>query len=76
MTDDAKNQGEGNREAARNYNQSTREFVKSNPVEQKAREGADVDKTEEIELKRAEEQGKSRAKEEDPAITRNYSSGN
>lgn len=70
---DSKNQGEGNREAARHYNEKTEEFVKSGQVDQKAREAADVSKGEEKKLRQAEEAGKSRAKEEDPAVKRNPS---
>ena len=73
---DTDNQGEGNREAGRNYNRATREFVKSGQVEEKARAAADVDPADKDELRRAEEKGKARAKEEDPAINRDYSNAN
>ena len=65
------NQGEGNRGAARAYNESQQKFAKEGDVEKKAEEarraveGRDAD-----ELKRAEKEGKSHAKEEDPNVTR------
>lgn len=65
-----KNQGEGNREAARNYNEATRDFVKSGQVDEQARDAAEIDKTEKIDLEKAEQEGRSRAKEEDPAVKR------
>jgi hypothetical protein len=66
-----KNQGEGNRDAARAYNESTREFVDSGKVEssaqdaKRARQGA-----ERGDLDRAEEIGKGHAKAEDPQVKR------
>ena len=36
MTKDRKNEGEGNRTAAREYNKDTREFVRSGKVEKSA----------------------------------------
>ena len=66
-----KNQGEGNREAAEQYNEKTREFVKSGRVEQSAQDAKRaVEGKEKAELDRAEQAGKSHAKGEDPALTR------
>jgi len=53
-----KNEGEGNRTAARHYNKDTRDFVESGKVEKsadKARKAVEGD--ERKELKRAEKQG-------------------
>ncbi|MDX1655472.1 MAG: hypothetical protein R3310_09720 [Candidatus Competibacteraceae bacterium] len=72
MSDKDKIEGEGSRTAARQYNKDTREFVESGRVEQKAREAAQASPAEEAEMKKAEEEGKSHAKEEDPALHRNY----
>lgn len=63
------NQGEGNRGAAEAYNQGAKEFAQSGKVQeqaQKARRDLEGDKGDE--LRRAEQEGKSRAKEEDPAL--------
>ena len=66
-----KNQGEGNREAAEQYNEKTREFVKSGRVEQSAQDAKRaVEGKEKAELDRAEQAGKSHAKGEDPALKR------
>jgi hypothetical protein len=64
-----KNEGEGNKTAARHYNEKSEEFAKSGKVDRKAREAAealDGDKGEE--LRRAEREGKSHAKGEDPQL--------
>jgi hypothetical protein len=64
------NQGEGNVEAGRHYNRETREFVQSGQVERAAREAAPQSQQQSEELRRAEEEGRSHAKEEDPALKR------
>lgn len=73
MSDDtekqAKIQGEGDRESAREYNEATRRFVESGKVEEAARGSADQDPAE---AERAEQAGEERAKEEDPAVHRDY----
>lgn len=63
-----KSQGEGDREAARHYDNAQRDFVESGKVEQAARDAAPQSEQEAEEMRRAEEAGKSRAKEEDPAV--------
>lgn len=63
------NQGEGNREAARHYNRETEKFVKSGKVEEAAEKAADQDPEE---AKLNESLGRERAKEEDPAVEREY----
>lgn len=60
-------QGEGDRESAEEYNERTREFVESGKVD-KAQPGGEAGPEDE----RAEETGKSRAKEVDPEVHRDY----
>ena len=67
--DQGKNQGEGDREAARRYNEGQREFVKSGKVKQAAEQAKEQDPAE---AEAAEKAGKARAKEFDPAETRDY----
>jgi hypothetical protein len=75
MTDDRKtpetpvNQGEGNREAAREYNEQTREFVRSGKVEDAARQAGEQDPEE---ARQSEREGLEHAKEEDPEVSRDY----
>jgi hypothetical protein len=65
------NQGEGNAAAARVYNDRTREFAQSGPVDEKAREAAEALKGPEgEELRKAEAEGRRHAKGEDPALKR------
>jgi hypothetical protein len=64
------NQGEGNRDAARQYNEATQEHVKSGKVEQAAR---DAEKQSPQEAERAEAEGRAHAKELDPEVDRDYS---
>ncbi len=61
------NEGEGNKTAAKHYNQATQKFVQEGKVgpAAKAAEKA-VDGPEGEELRRAEEIGKNRIAEEDP----------
>jgi hypothetical protein len=64
------NQGEGNVEAGRHYNEKTRDFVESGEVDDAARRATPQSSQESEDLRRAEEQGRSHAKEEDPALRR------
>lgn len=59
-----RNQGEGNRDAARHYNEQTEKFVKSGKVEDAARKAK--------EDLAAEQKGRERAKEFDPSEDRDY----
>lgn len=75
MTQDRKrhdmsgNQGEGNRGAAEAYNQGAQDFAQSGKVEEQARKAReDLEGSQGGELRRAEKEGKSRAKGEDPAL--------
>ncbi|MBV8777879.1 MAG: hypothetical protein JO258_11850 [Alphaproteobacteria bacterium] len=67
-----RNEGEGNRTAARKYNQAQQRFVKSGLVEPKAREAERDTRDEEIrrELERAEAVGKRHIANEDPQVKR------
>jgi len=63
-------QGEGNYKAAKDYNEGERKFVKSGKVDAAARKAKPKSDAEVEEMKRAEQVGRSHAKEEDPAIKR------
>ena len=65
----ARNQGEGDRESAGRYNEATREFVESGKVKQALER---VGEQEPQEAESSERAGRERAKEEDPAIHRDY----
>lgn len=61
------NQGEGNREAAKAYNEETQRFVEAGKVEPSAADAkAAVEGEEKAELEEAERIGRARAKEFDP----------
>ncbi|MEK4032705.1 hypothetical protein WOC76_02745 [Methylocystis sp. IM3] len=61
--DAPRNEGEGNRTAAKQYNEAQRKFVESGKVERAAKDAEHALETEEAEaLKRAEEEGRSHAK--------------
>jgi hypothetical protein len=65
------NEGEGNKTAARQYNDEQKRFAQSGKVEEKAREAEQaLDGPEKDALKRAEEVGKRHSAGEDPAVTR------
>jgi len=65
------NEGEGNRTAAKDYNERTRRFVDSGQVQGKAREAAKaLDGAEKAELQRAEKEGLAHSHGEDPALKR------
>ena len=66
-----RNEGEGNKTAAREYNQAQRQFAESGKVDEKAREAEKSLDSEKQELDRAEAVGKSHSHGEDPALTRN-----
>ncbi|HVE50514.1 MAG TPA: hypothetical protein VNG69_12980 [Casimicrobiaceae bacterium] len=74
MGDDKKGEyGEGNYKASRQYNDATKKFVESGRVDKAAHDAAPKDSADARELADAEAKGKSRAKEEDPALTRRTS---
>ncbi len=67
----AGNQGEGNREAARDYNQQQRRFVEQGRVEESAERAKQATESgEKSRLEQAEREGKSHAKEFDPNVKR------
>ena len=66
----SRNEGEGNKTAAREYNQAQRRFVESGKVDEKAREAENSLDTEKSELERAEAIGKRHSHGEDPALKR------
>lgn len=69
MTDPkGKIQGEGDKEADRNYRKRTTEFLKSKKGQEAVQHAGDVSEEEARKLRKAEEQGKARAKDEDPQV--------
>lgn len=69
MTAKERNQGEGDRESAQRYNEAVRETTKSGKVEKLEDERRAAD---DPELRKAEDKGKQRARERDPAVSRDY----
>ena len=67
--DQKKVQGEGDREADRNYRKRTEEFVESGRVDEAAKKAGKQDPEE---ARKAEEEGRRRAKEMDPEVHRDY----
>jgi len=72
-TTDKPIKGEGDPEAARNYNESTQEFVESGQVQKQEQTTKNVSEEEREALKNAEQVGEEKAKEHDPNIDRDYS---
>ena len=68
-TNNSPNEGEGNKTAAREYNEAQRRFAQSGKVEEKAREAEKaLDGPEKEALRQAEAVGKRHGAGEDPAI--------
>lgn len=65
----SKVQGEGDYEAARRFNEAEAEFVKAGRVPDAADKAAPRSLEEKEEMERAEQRGRQRAKEEDPAVS-------
>lgn len=65
-----KNQGEGDPESARRYNEAQQDFVNSPRGRAAIDDAGDVDPDELEDLEDAEQEGLARAKEEDPAVLR------
>jgi hypothetical protein len=64
-----KNEGEGNKTAARRYNEATTDFAKSGQVEPAAQQAKKATEGKEgAELRKAETEGRDKAKGEDPAL--------
>ena len=70
MTATDKEHGEGNYKASRQYNEATKKFVDSGRVEGAARDAEPDSDSEAVQMANAEAEGRSRAKEEDPALHR------
>jgi hypothetical protein len=69
--DNPRNEGEGSQTAARDYSERTKQFIEKEDVEAKAEEAARaLDNEEGAELRKAEEQGRSHVREEDPQVHR------
>ena len=76
MTEKQRNEGEGNRTAARVYNRATKEFVRSGKVEKQADLAKQaLDSPQRTELERAEQAGKNKSRGEDPAVLRKKDAG-
>jgi hypothetical protein len=58
-----KNQGEDNKEAAKEYNEATKNFVESGGVETNKDQHKNLSDEEKRKLREAEEKGKDKAKE-------------
>ena len=63
-------QGEGDYDAARRYDKAAREFAESGKVDKAAHEARPADAEQAEELRRAEREGQSHAKGEDPLLDR------
>ncbi len=61
-------QGEGNYEAGKEYQDAQHQFVESGRVQQAAENAAPRSQQEAQDMARAEREGRSRAKEEDPQL--------
>ena len=61
-------QGEGDYEAGRRYDKASREFAESGKVEPAAHDAVPDDAREAEDMERAEAEGKSHAKGEDPLL--------
>ena len=62
--------GEGNYAASKQYNDATRDFVKSGRVDKAAHDAAPKSDADSREMQAAEAEGKRHAKGEDPALNR------
>jgi hypothetical protein len=73
MAEKTRNEGEGSRTAAKQYNEATRDFVESGKVEDSARDAKQaVEGAERDALQEAEKRGREKAKEADPNVPRDY----
>jgi hypothetical protein len=61
-------QGEGDYKSARRYDEAAREFAESGKVEDAARNAKPTSEAEADDLRRAEREGKSHSKGEDPLL--------
>jgi hypothetical protein len=63
-----RNQGEGDRESARRFNEDEQKFVQSGRVPEAARRSTPRDANEAQQMQQAEEAAKSHARDEDPTV--------
>lgn len=69
--DKDRNEGEGSRSAANRYNEKTRDFAKSGRVDKQAHKARRaVESGQRSDLGKAEQAGRSHAKDEDPYVSR------
>ncbi len=61
-------EGEGSYRGTKDYNERTRKFIESGKVEDAAHKAEPKNEQEKHEMQKAERIGRSRAKEEDPAL--------
>jgi hypothetical protein len=73
MSEQSKNQGEGNREADRRYREQTQKFVQSERGKQEIARAGEVSDDEARDIEAAEEEARGHAKEEDPNLVRDPS---
>ena len=66
--DSDKEHGEGNYKASRQYNDATRQFVKSGRVEEAAENAKPRGPKEQEEMRKAEQAGRGKSKGEDPQL--------
>ncbi len=62
MSDKDKMQGEGDKESARNYTESTEEFIESGKVKENVKKAQDASDKEKAEMEKAEKEGKKHSK--------------
>jgi hypothetical protein len=62
--------GEGNYAASKQYNDATRDFVKSGRVDKAAQDAAPKSDADALQMQAAEAEGKRHAKGDDPALNR------
>ncbi len=70
-----RNQGEGNREAARRFNEQEQAFTRSKEGKRAIDKGTHLSEKEAREAQRKEREGRERAREKDPQVTRDYRKG-
>lgn len=72
MANDRKNgvEGEGSYSGSKDYNERTKKFVQSGKVDKAAHDAAPTSDADALQMAAAEAEGRARAKEEDPMLTR------
>jgi hypothetical protein len=75
MSKSSRNQGEGDREAARRFNEKSEAFIDSEEGKRAIDEGTDLSEGEQQEAERKEREALKRAREKDPQVSRDYSRG-